>query len=459
MITVQPKRRLLARIVALTLALGTPMMVGAQTTKEAELENRVQQLEAQLAELKALVQAQHAAPAAGTAVAAAPAAAPAAPGAPPPPPPIQATTITPGAVAGTKFTVGGFIRTDMLYTQTDDGEIPDGAPARDLYLPGQTPVGGASEGTDLDAHVKFSRLTFGIDNVSDGGDKVTARVEIDFFGNALGNAASTNTYGATVRHAFVGWNQWLVGQTWSNFQDVASMPEAADFIGATDGTVFVRQPQIRYSSGPWSFSAENPETTITPFGGGARISSDDNNMPDLTGRYTHKAAWGHLSGALMMRQLAYETVGANAIDDSSYEFAASVSGRYNFNPNNDIRFAINAGSGIGRYIGLGIASDAVLDGNRDIDGIDGVAGYVGFHHNFSPAFRGNLYYAASSYDNDADLTGGAVNKDVYSVSANLMYSPLPKLDLGAEVRYAERELESGVDGSLLRLHLLARYSF
>ena len=33
------------------------------------------------------------------------------------------------------------------------------------------------------------------------------------------------------------------------------------------------------------------------------------------------------------------------------------------------------------------------------------------------------------------------------------------LDLGAEVRYAERELESGVDGSLLRLHLLARYSF
>ncbi len=458
MITQQPKRRLLARIVALTLALGAPMMASAQTAKEAELEGRVQQLEAQLAELKALVQAQQAAPVAGTAVAIPPAVA-AAPGAPPPPPPIQATTITPGAAPGTKFTVGGFVRTDMLFTQADDGEIPDGAPARDLYLPGQTPVGGQNEGTDFDAHIKFSRLWFGIDNVSDGGDKVTARVEIDFFGNAVGNEASTNTYGATIRHAFVGWNQWLAGQTWSNFQDVASMPEAVDFIGATDGTVFVRQPQIRYTNGPWSFSAENPETTITPFGGGARISSDDNNMPDLTGRYTHKAAWGHLTGALMMRQLAYETVGANALDDSSYEFAASFSGRYNFNPNNDIRFAINAGSGIGRYIGLGVASDAVLDGNGDIDGIDGVAGYVGFHHNFSPALRGNLYYAASSYDNDADLTGGGVNKDVSSISANLMYSPLPKLDLGAELRYAERELESGVDGSLTRLHLLARYSF
>jgi hypothetical protein len=459
MITTQPKRRLLARIVALTLALGAPMLVSAQTAKEAELEGRVQQLEAQLAELKALVQAQRA-PVAGTPVAAAPApAAPAAPGAPPPPPPIQATTITPGAAPGTKFTVGGFIRTDMLYTQSDDGEIADGATGRDLYVPGQTPVGGANEGTDLDAHIKFSRLWFGIDNVSDAGDKVTARVEIDFFGNALGNEASTNTYGATIRHAFVGWNQWLVGQTWSNFMDVASMPEAVDFIGATDGTVFVRQPQIRYTNGAWSFSMENPETTITPFRGGARISSDDNNLPDLIGRYTHKAAWGHLTGALMMRQLAYETIGANAIDDSSYEFAASFSGRYNFNPNNDVRFAINAGSGIGRYIGLGVASDAVLDGNGDIDGLDGVAGYVGFHHNFSPTLRGNIYYAASQYDNDADLTGGAVNESVSSVSANLMYSPLPKLDLGAEVRYADRELESGADGSLLRLHLLARYSF
>ena len=451
----QPKRRLLARIVALTLALGASV-AGAQTTKEAELEGRIQQLEAQLAELKALVSAQHAAP---VAAAPAPAAAPAVPGAPPPPPPIQTTTITPGAVPGTKFTVGGFVRTDMLYTQTDDGELADGGTGRDLYVPGQTPVGGSNEGTDLDAHAKFSRLWFGVDNVSDAGDKVTARVEIDFFGNALGNEVSTNTYGATIRHAFVGWNQWTVGQTWSNFIDVAAMPEGVDFVGATDGTVFVRQPQVRYTNGAWAFSMENPETTISPFRSGAKISSDDNNMPDLIGRYTHKAAWGHLTGALMLRQLAYETTGPNAIDDSTYEFAGSVSGRYNFNPNNDLRFALNVGSGLGRYIGLGIASDAMLDGNGDIEGLDGVAGFIGFHHNFSGQLRGNVYYAASKYDNDAALTGGAVTESVSSIAANLFYSPLPKLDVGAELRFADRELESGADGSLTRLHFLARYSF
>ncbi len=458
MTTQQAKRRPLARIIALTLALSAPLMASAQTPKETELEGRIAQLEAQLTELKALVAAQHAQHMAA-APAPAPAAAPAAPGAPPPPPPIQQTTITPGAVAGTKFTVGGFVRSDMLYTNTDSGEIADGATGRDLYLPGQIPVGGADEGTDFDSHIKFSRLWFGIDNVSDAGDKVTARVEMDFFGGALGNEVSTNTYGVTIRHAFVGWNQWLAGQTWSNFMDPAALTEAVDFIGPLDGTVFVRQPQIRYTSGAWSFSLENPETTITPFRGGTRITTDDNNLPDITARYTHKAAWGHLSGALMLRQLAYETTGANAIDDASYALAGSFSGRYNFDPNNDIRFAVNAGSGIGRYVALGVASDAVLDADGDIDGLDGVAGFVGFHHNFSPKLRGNLYYAAAQYDNDTALTGTGVTKGHYSVAANLFYSPLPKLDLGAELRYAERELENDADGSLTRLHFLARYSF
>jgi hypothetical protein len=47
---------------------------------------------------------------------------------------------------------------------------------------------------------------------------------------ALGNEAATNTYGVTVRHAYATWNRWLAGQTWSNFQDVAALPDAVEFI-------------------------------------------------------------------------------------------------------------------------------------------------------------------------------------------------------------------------------------
>ena len=443
------KKYLGLRLSALSLGclMALPGIAMADEAREQALEQRINDLEAQLQQLASEIRAQRTAPAA------APAALPAGKL------PIQLTTLTPGSPSGTTLKVGGFVKADFMVTKAHDGMLADGATGRALYIPGQTPVGGNSSDAVYDAHAKFSRFNVGIDTVTEGGDKAGAFLEMDFFGNALGTQTSTNTYGVTVRHAYAYWNHWLAGQTWSNFQDVASMPEGVDFIGATDGTVFVRQPQVRYTNGAWTLSMENPETTITPFHGGTRISSDDNNMPDLIGRYTHKAAWGHLTGALMLRQLAYETTGTNAIDDSSYEVAGSFSGRYNFNPNNDLRFALNVGSGLGRYIGLGIASDAMLDGNGNIEGLDGVAGFIGFHHNFSAQVRGNIYYSASKYDNDAALTGGAVTESVSSISANLFYSPLPKLDVGAELRFADRELESGVDGSLTRLHFLARYSF
>ena len=36
--------------------------------------------------------------------------------------------------------------------------------------------------------------------------------------------------------------------------DAAALPDAVDFVGPTEGTIFVRQAQLRYTKGPWSFS-------------------------------------------------------------------------------------------------------------------------------------------------------------------------------------------------------------
>lgn len=425
----------------------------AQTAKERELEARIAELERMV---RALVDERAASAAATTArPAPAPAAAPLAGAAPP----IQGTTILPGTNPGTQFTLGGFIRTEALATDTDGGEIADSSAGRDLYVPGGIPVGAADEGTDLDLHAKFSRLWFGVDHLTEAGDKASARIEVDLFGGSLGTEVATNTYGVTVRHAYVAYNKWLTGQTWSNFMDVAALPDSVDLVGPTDGTVFVRQPQVRYTSGPWSFSAENPETTINAFGGGARIQTDDNAMPDLTGRYLHKTGWGHLTGAVMARELAYETVGANAIDDSVWAIAGSFSGKWQIDPANDLRFALYGGQGIGRYIGLGIAADASIEADGELEEVEGLAGFVAYRHVFNPKWRGNLYYARSEYDNDVAQTGAGVTKNVSSLSANLFYTPAPKLDIGAELRLAERELESGAEGELNRLHVLVRYSF
>ena len=427
----------------------------ALEARVAELEKIVQQLISQQQQTQATVaQVQSAQPQS-------PAATPAADGKPK----IQASPIMTAANPGTAFSFGGFIKLDAMVTDTSDGRIADGASGRLFYLPSSIPVGPATaDGGDAytDYHAQFSRFWFGADHTTDGGDKIKAYIEADMFGggsNALaGNETATNTYAISLRQAYVSWGrpdgaQWLAGQTWSNFMDVAALPDTVDFVGPVDGTVFVRQAQLRYTKGPWSFSMENPQTTITPYRGvGARFNSGDNIAPDVSARWQKKGDWGHLSVAGLLRQFKY----AGQTDTGA---AVSVSGKVNLGKNDDIRYAVNAGRGIGRYLAFGLGSDTVLDASGDLQPIDGYGAFASWRHAFSPKLRSNVFYSMAHFDNDALLTGQSATERAQSFHANLIYSPMPKLDVGAELIWGQRSLENELEGDLRRIHTHVKYSF
>ena len=450
-----PRRPLAA---ALLVALLAPGMAFAETAKEKELEARVAHLEQQIQALLSSQQQQQTAiaetQAQVTEVKTAQAQAPAVPAGKQP---IQAVAITPGASPGTTFKFGGFIKADFLATQTGDGQLADDATGRALYLPGQTPVHGAGgsgeqSGVDYNAHAKFSRFNLGVDHVAENGDKAGALVEMDFFGSSLGNQNATNTYGVTLRHAYMYWNNWLAGQTWSNFMDAASIPEAADFVGPTDGVLFVRQAQVRYTKGGFSASLENPETTLV---NGA--SSDRGAMPDLTLRYNWKGGWGSFGVAGLVRQLKIDRPG---FDDSKVGGGLTLGGKWVMGGSDNLHYQLTAGEGIARYVGLGITGDAAADasdGSLDTTGV--MAGYVGWRHAFTPKLRTNLIYARSDYDNDDSITGPLVTKSVQSLRANMFYTPMPKVDVGAELMYGVREIEDGRKGDIRRVQFTTKYSF
>ncbi|MEO6690551.1 MAG: DcaP family trimeric outer membrane transporter [Dokdonella sp.] len=453
-----------ALVVALLAGIAGPAIANANEAREAALEQRVNDLERQLRDLMAEVKAQHVAPVAVVSPPAVPPSAPlpkatAAVGGKPP---IQETTITPAANPNTTFRFGGFVKADFLATRTGDGQLADGATGRALYLPSQIPVGGKGSGTDYDAGAKFSRFNLGVDSVTDGGDKLGAFFEMDFFGNALGTQVATNTYGVTLRHAYAYWNGWLAGQTWSNFMDVAALPEAVDFIGPTDGVIFVRQSQIRYTDGGFSVSLENPETTIIPHNGGAVVQSDRGAMPDVTARYGWKGGWGSFGVGALVRDLRIDrlaTADVGAIKDSEFAGAVTLGGKWNLGKSDDLRYQLTFGSGFSRYIGLGITGDAGLEADGSLDSLGGVAGYVAWRHMFTSQLRTNVMYARSQYDNDVAVTGRAVTKSAQSLRANIFYSPFPKLDIGAELMFGRREIESGLDGDLTRFQVTTKYSF
>ena len=67
--------------------------------------------------------------------------------------------------------------------------------------------------------------------------------------------------------------------------------------------------------------------------------------------------------------------------------------------------------------------------------------------------------AAARFDNDTALTGRGITRGTRSLHANLIYSPIPRLDIGAELGWGERELENGQQGALKRIHTSVKYSF
>ncbi len=346
--------------------------------------------------------------------------------------------------AGTEFGFSGFIKHDMMMSRYSGGSVPGNSILRDFYVPAAVPVGGSASATDFDTHIRESRFVF---NVLRPEQDLQAYLEFDFSANTGGDERLTNATSANIRQAFLRWNNLLAGQAWTTFFNVGALPENLDFVGPAEGTIFVRQAQLRYTSGPWQFAIENPETTVTPFGGGTRIVTDTANVPDVVLRYNHSADWGQFSIAALGRQLGIDAPSGR---DREFAFALSLSGRFDIG-RNDLRWMLSGGPGIGRYLGLNTSNEAVLDAAGNLNAIDAYGGFVSYRHHWNDQWRSNLTLSAFRADNDTDLTGMNVTKSAESAHVNLIYQATPQLRFGLEYIHARREIESGASGNMNRL--------
>ena len=366
-----------------------------------------------------------------------------------------AHSINIGTFNNTSVSIGGYVKMDAMASSYSDGTLGAGNLGRDFYIPSLTPVGGTEENSTFDMHARQSRFNIGTESKVDN-HTLKILFEFDFLATPNGNERITNSYTPRMRHAFISYDNWLFGQTWSTFQNTGALPETADFIGNTDFGIFIRQTQIRYTLGNFQFALENPESTVTPNGGGTRIVTDDNELPDLVARYNLKNGDLNLVTAILARQLAYND-GA-AIDSTTASYGLSISGKLMLGAD-DIRFGVNTGSGLGRYIGLNVANGAVIDGSGELEAIDSTAYYLAYRHIWNNKWRSNLTYSAITIDNDIALTGTAVTESTSSVRANLFYTVSNNFIVGGEFAHATREIETGLDGDMDRLQFTAKLSF
>jgi len=465
-------RRFLFSTAALVFALGcAPMAAQAQTTSPEELDARLRQLEAALkglqAELAAVKDEKERAEmeAAGVATVAAQ--------------PSRVSPAAPAPVPQEGFMIGnttlrfnGFVKLDTLVTSTSDGVIPSSSVARNFYVPNAIPVAvdqSAQEDPDLDFSVQQTRLIF-TTSTPVGKSTIKTLVEGDFQ-SAPGDGSElfTNAFDFALRRAYIEWAGLTIGQDWTTFMNPALNfgLETADFIGATEGVVFIRQPQIRYRfKNGVSLALENPETTVATFGAAAGVAQDDEFAPDFIARYDGKL--GALTYSLSSLFSVLSSDSGSEISKLGFGWGFNGQGKLQLGKDN-FNFGVTGGRGVGRYVGLGVAPDAVvtlpgtltpggLPPGADLEPIALVAGFVGYRHFWAEKWRSTLAFSAQNVFNDP-AQGQLANDFVWSTFLNLFYSPIKNLSFGLEGRFAEREVVSGLEGNLIRGQFVAKYTY
>ncbi|MBB4611240.1 porin [Sphingomonas yabuuchiae] len=369
-------------------------------------------------------------------------------------------------IGDTSFRIAGFVKGDLIFSRYGNGDTATNPLGRELSLPQSIPVGGRRSGILTDASAKQSRIAFQTATPV-GTRTLTTLIEADFqvAPAVSGGERALNPYSFGLRRAVAGYGGFAMGQDWSNFQYVAALPETADFVGVTDGTVLVRQMLLRYSrpiGGGWTASAsiENPETVSAMAGATALSDNDDDSIPDLTGQLLWTGKGASLSVTGLFRSMRVDPATARpAVTTQGYGISLAGTAPLPTGKGDDIRFMMTGGRGIGRYVGVNVAPDVVYEmANDRLVPVSLIAGFAGMRHFWTGTLRSTWMGSFQRVWNPASASPLST-RQVWDTAINLFLSPLPRLDMGVEARLSHRELANGASGTLERLHFTVKQGF
>lgn len=338
----------------------------------------------------------------------------------------------------TKVSIGGYAKLDVRHVS---GDI-----AYQDYWVANFPGGQAVDTSHTGMSVKESRINVKVQH----GD-IIGFVEMDFFGGG-GNEVVSNSSNPRLRHFFIDYKNWKLGQTWSTFMPLHALPEALDFGGPHVGEVFNRQVQVRYTTGNWQFAIENPETNgdgdvgspASAVGLTGTQADSDESTPDLIARYNHKADWGMVSVGALVRK-----IDQGGLDETGVAY--NVAAKIKTVGKDDIRFQYTGGDA-GRYVSAGMTADIVTNPRTDKTVVESSKAFtVAYRHYWNDTLRSTAYYGAAETD--------VLARKRSHWAVNLINSVNSHLDVGAEFgNYAiDDEGMESIDSNYLQLS--AKFKF
>ena len=436
--TTQPtmKRTLMMSMIALSVG-GVSVTAQAQTQQQKEIEQLRQEVQA----LRNLVEQQKVQTAqTATAIAAVQH-----------PAPVATATPVLKTAKGAEFNLYGNVRADASYQVEGT--------SRDLPYNHINAVAlkGNSENSDrLRSTLAATRL--GLDFKTQAAEQeVKGKIEVDFLGGS-------NFDNLRIRHAYLNYGNWLIGQTWSNFAVPDYMPETIDALAFVGGAV-KRTPQVRHTT---KFS---PQTNLVVAAEDPKDGTVNQRLPALTARLNHQfadnlnvsaRAMGHEKRVNSDEEMAWG-VGVGAKYD--VVLGTTLKADY-YHVKGDSSFVsfTNSGVAVTNLNNGAITANSRIAAQSEFDSIT-----VGLTQQFNEKLRGTLGYGYMIFDEDqnyidalADKT--KANKELWQAWANIFYSPTKPLSFGLEYVYGEREAfgaapNGSKTGEDNRLNAVAIYNF
>ncbi len=332
-------------------------------------------------------------------------------------------------------------------------------------------------------------------------------LEMDFAGvqstASLVSQSNVSSFIPRLRQAYAELAGFTIGQTWSLMFD-PTYGERLDY-GTPNGINIGRQAQLRYThrwangfslagsvEAPYTdgtFSTgtrfDDSDALVAPFPNGTGTLATVSKSPDILARLRYENLE---HGSIQLVGLVRPTLSINnrgdanpgtRYEDSVTGWGLQLSGTYRVTERDNIFGRIIYGEGIGRYLGAtsngqGFVSNALTAGvtpaQRRMDTVPVFAVAGGFTHYWTPTLRTNLLYTWAQLDYPAYVRSfsnagrSVLNSVIQAGNVNLIWSPIPRVDLGIEYNYANRDLEVPLTdgtkgGTAHRLQFSGRFRF
>lgn len=414
-------RKFLAKGLAVAV---TTLMMGTVAHAETQEQKEIKQLRQEVEVLKALVtqqqQVQHNQAVQIEQVKAAP----------------QPSAAAPKALStksDTEVKLYGFVRGDANYIiEGSAGDFSDVAKTN-----GQTR-------DKLVATAKTTRL--GLDfKTSVNGAEVGGKLESDF--------AGTND-SFRIRQAYLTYENWLIGQTQSNFLSNHA-PFMIDFSTNVGGGT-TRLPMVRYG-----FDL-TPATQLFLAAEKPNSSAEDikSSVPTLTAKLAHNFddKKGNASARALVEVYKDEDVNKRK---AGWGLAAGTT--YQVLDPLKATLDVSYTKGVNGILYGTNANAAFVDDedNRNIEQNEIWAVQTGLTYSILPNLKTSLGYGALFADKDSDYAdlNPTANKEVQQAWLNLVYSPVKPLEFGIEYVNGERKTFKNEKFKDNRIGLMSKYSF